>query len=391
MRKFDVKAYVPEKLLEQPLYKIIVELLDDTLQRDILSAAPQISLVKDKWSLYQDVPVFNIEHEVDFKNVTIPQWIAPLSFNPPLISHREQVFDLEPDTDFEVVAGVDSLQTIAAIENAYAGLSIVEIIDNEDYDAQRSGYFNQGSTYRIRSSGYHRVVIRGTISAYRDLAIKRITEKSTGLTYHRNRPHQSTLLNVEQGNEYVVQLYRPFKHTFKGVQLNEEAFAELAIDHVALIREMGYGYILDILELSPIEIVTFKTFLLSIHRLKGSRQGVDFILDLLDLRQFVTIVEWFDEVEEVDRIPSTYRIEIDLTREDNRVNFQTAEKVRQFFRAYVYPLLREYGVIINMIDQPLYTAVNFLPRQVVVGTTTTPARFMVGGAIEQIYDINVSD
>lgn len=138
-----------------------------------------------------------------------------------------------------------------------------------------------------------------------------------------------------------------------------------------LIDEMGYGYIVDILELTEEHLHTLVNFLPLIHYLKGSRAGLELVFRLVGV-DITYLKEWWeldyediceifgtknsetyvsdlsdeDVDEEEDEIWGLYTplVEPDtfflsLTIPSSILKGDTREKIKTFCRNYVYPKL----------------------------------------------------
>jgi len=109
-----------------------------------------------------------------------------------------------------------------------------------------------------------------------------------------------------------------------------------------VLNEQGYGYILDVLDLSASEKLghykSMLSFISVIHALKGHRRGVELIMDLItqgSLSEY-SIMEWWEDTES-DPLPEngTAVVTLDFT-DHSLVGFNTLDRLKAFFAAYVY-------------------------------------------------------
>jgi hypothetical protein len=103
-----------------------------------------------------------------------------------------------------------------------------------------------------------------------------------------------------------------------------------------VIEEFGFGYITDILSFSEDEIRDFLSYLPVIHALKGHKEGLVLVMDLLGITY--TITEWWEEVPKGE--PDTFSMTLDL--DEGRVKPDTAENIIRFTQKYVYPILAKF-------------------------------------------------
>ena len=106
----------------------------------------------------------------------------------------------------------------------------------------------------------------------------------------------------------------------------------------ALIRELGYGYILDLLSTSESNIKKILFLLPLIHYLKDTRQGLEVVFSLLqasDKPVNTKIHVWYEENPVLEEDTFTIDSDIDLAT----VNADFFEKFDRFIRKYVYPTL----------------------------------------------------
>lgn len=101
-----------------------------------------------------------------------------------------------------------------------------------------------------------------------------------------------------------------------------------------LVKEFGFQFIIDILELPDSRLRDLIAYLALINMLKGSKSGLELVLSLLGF-QF-HLLEWFeDPIELPDR--NTYALELIFVDMGMKQTFY--KNFYRFSREYVYPLL----------------------------------------------------
>jgi len=125
--------------------------------------------------------------------------------------------------------------------------------------------------------------------------------------------------------------YEKFKNKWNSLVVYDKEISEL------LINELGYGYVLNILNLTDEEEKILANYLNAIHYLKGHRQGLELIFTLLGIKY--VIKEWW---ELPDGIPYTFVTEIEF--DYSKLRDDTIDKLRSFIRQYVYPTWIIYGI-----------------------------------------------
>jgi hypothetical protein len=106
-----------------------------------------------------------------------------------------------------------------------------------------------------------------------------------------------------------------------------------------VIAEFGFSYITDILSFTEEELRQFISYLPVIHALKGHKEGLVLVMDLLGITY--TITEWWEEVPKGE--PDTFSMTLDL--DEGRVKPDTAENIVRFTQKYVYPILAKFTLI----------------------------------------------
>lgn len=127
-----------------------------------------------------------------------------------------------------------------------------------------------------------------------------------------------------------------------------------------LIRELGYGYILDAVILDTTDARIIFGYLQLFHQLKGSKEGIQFVLSLLGYE--FTEVEWFqnpdtlafysrDQLMGETPLPAAlatppYTFIVNLLLNLNQYDAVKIRKIIKFSRFYVYDILR---LVINIL------------------------------------------
>lgn len=142
-----------------------------------------------------------------------------------------------------------------------------------------------------------------------------------------------------------------------------------------VIEEFGFGYITGMIEvLTQEEMGTLVSYIGFISLLKGSRNGLEVIFDLLKFKY--EIIEWWEYSKDLkkgiaDDSPELERYEwkmsIDILESPNFNNiFYTVPKIREFVRNYVYPVLAYlelvYRAELSPVGTGIYTAVDRTKR-----------------------------
>lgn len=115
------------------------------------------------------------------------------------------------------------------------------------------------------------------------------------------------------------------------------------IDRV--IDEFGFSYINDIVDtITGIEKNILFQFLSLLHLLKGSRIGLQLVLEILGFE--ATIVEWWEESPKAE--PDTFKIDIVFNLSQVSDVFLTLDRIRTFVIQYVYPKLIQTNINVDI-------------------------------------------
>lgn len=105
------------------------------------------------------------------------------------------------------------------------------------------------------------------------------------------------------------------------------------------ITEQGYEYIVNVLSLTKDQLETLTEYLNLIHFLKGTRRGLELVLDLLGI--VADITEWWEEDPKEE--PHTFRMELEFNL--GNIRRDTVTRLTEFTTHYVFPKLK--SIIIN--------------------------------------------
>lgn len=121
-----------------------------------------------------------------------------------------------------------------------------------------------------------------------------------------------------------------------------------------LVKEFGFQYIIDVLELPESKLKNVVAYLSLINTLKGSKTGLELVLTLLGF-EYEVLEWWEDPVALPER--NTYALElvfVDMGFDSKfLLDFQT------FSRQYVYPLLASIVVHFKFHWAAIYTGCAF--------------------------------
>lgn len=99
-----------------------------------------------------------------------------------------------------------------------------------------------------------------------------------------------------------------------------------------VVNEFGFGYIVNVLTLDKDQLRSTLGFIALIHLLKGHRQGLELVLDLLGLSGKYTIYEWY---EDTSLQPGEFVLSINLNAYLGGFSF--VERLKVFVNEYVFP------------------------------------------------------
>lgn len=116
-----------------------------------------------------------------------------------------------------------------------------------------------------------------------------------------------------------------------------------------VIKEFGYQYITDVLNLNSSEKKTLLSFLSLIHFLKGHLRGLEVVLNFLNVAY--TITPWHQQIP--TGTPHTFQLDIDLNASNIPPN--VIERLKSFVKQYVFPKM---DIVLNFdLDAQLETGI----------------------------------
>ena len=119
-----------------------------------------------------------------------------------------------------------------------------------------------------------------------------------------------------------------------------------------VVKEFGFQYIVDILELPDSQLKDLVAFISLINMMKGTKMGLELVLSLLRLDYH--IIEWFED-RELLPYKNTYALNLTLT--DLGVSKSFMDNFYRFSREYVYPLLTNLTLHLRYTYGRIYTGV----------------------------------
>ena len=133
--------------------------------------------------------------------------------------------------------------------------------------------------------------------------------------------------------QYVIDNFQTELNDVRNKHFGADATREEVVK--ATIEELGFKYIDDIANtLSPFEITFLIDFVSLLNLLKGSREGVRIVLELLGFDAIIN--EWWEQDPIAE--PMTFKI---IVLADSSVvpdEQETVDKLKQFLREYVIPI-----------------------------------------------------
>jgi len=132
---------------------------------------------------------------------------------------------------------------------------------------------------------------------------------------------------IDQRVDYVVsEILNKYKDP------TELSFSSLT----QIFAEHGYGYTIDVLNLSNASLISMVGFIPLIHALKGSRRGLELVFDLLikGSTSEYSLVEWWEDPDPTAQAVGSAIIE--LTFDASLIKFDTFDKLKLFLKSYVY-------------------------------------------------------
>lgn len=118
-----------------------------------------------------------------------------------------------------------------------------------------------------------------------------------------------------------------------------------------IVKEFGYQYILNILELPESKLKNLIAYLGLINMLKGSKAGLELVLSLLGFEY--KIIEWWEDPVALPR-KNTYALELTFV-DMGYEGYDFFKEFAAFSREYVYPLLEKIVTYFQFTYGDIYT------------------------------------
>lgn len=384
----DIPKLVPERLRNDPLLKDVVDALEHIFYVREAGVAEQLEAIREKYVTYL---VLAREEAYDtFQLKPYPEYteVAPtVHMDDPLIK-RERVSQSFGVGTHHFIAPALSLEPISALIADQPIDKIEQVSDVQPH--MKEGYFEENCLYEVTCSLPATIEYTG-LAHGNPAPIESIKDPTLGLIFDTRDLRGSDLYAMEPGFPYLVRSEADdFEWTLKGKRYDERDLQLSKERNAQIISEFGYQYLLDALDLSPMDVALIRSFITTIHWLKGSRRGVDLLIDLLELEDYVQVYEWWEDNPHHD--PSegeaelAYRVEVDLRKDNIKLRNDALQALRLFLRQYVYPIMSDFGLLINFIDEPLKTAVNTLTFQTLQGAISSP--LAIGSGVRVFQNMN---
>ena len=108
-----------------------------------------------------------------------------------------------------------------------------------------------------------------------------------------------------------------------------------------LSQKLGYEYIADVFELTKEEVNQLLSYIALIHALKGSREGLKLVMDLMGLSYHIE--EWWEKSP--TGVVDTFDLSVDINL--SNLNRNTLSRLVTFIKNYVYPKLNAFEIKYN--------------------------------------------
>jgi hypothetical protein len=157
------------------------------------------------------------------------------------------------------------------------------------------------------------------------------------------------LENYEKEFKYIKDKYSDF-YNFEDVidRVNkDDAIKEL-------IKEKGYEPLVDILDLQTEDIAIVYAYLKVFRYLKGTREGLELVFQVLGFKKesleplapkTYEFTQWWEQIP----LGEPYTFDAFIKFPIDTPNFQDLlVKIKQFFRFYVYPILKNLDLVLDL-------------------------------------------
>ena len=116
-----------------------------------------------------------------------------------------------------------------------------------------------------------------------------------------------------------------------------------------IIEEFGYGYITDVLDLTTAQIRQLAQLISLIHFMKGHKDGLVLVLDLLGFVGSV-LTEWWEKNPQ--GTPDTFDMELNLNV--SSIDSAAVPRLLAFVENYVYPIIETLTFVSDVVDAEIY-------------------------------------
>lgn len=371
-RFIDIPTLIPERLRDEPLLKDCIESLEHIFYKREDNVGQQLEAIKDKYTTYLVLAKSDAKESFQIKSAPAMTEVTPtLYMAEPLIVREVAEFSFATGKH-QFSSPILSLESIEEIleQNNVSGATIRQVTPL--FEHMKEGYFEENCFYEIECETPVNFEFKG-LRHGTQAPITKIVEPLFGLTYDTINLRESDLYAMEP--EFTYHVYAAADGFDWGINGKRHDPLELDLSrerNSQVVSEFGYQYLIDALGMSALDVALIRSFITVIHQLKGSRKGVDLMLDLLNLREYVQLFEWWEDDPTGETVQEmTYRAEVDL-RDRTKFSGNSLQALRLFLRQYIYPLMTDFALIMNFVDERLKTGYNILTHQTVNGTVDAP-------------------
>ncbi len=371
-RFIDIPNLIPERLRDEPLLKDCIESLEHVFYERDENVAQQLEAIKDKYTTYLVLAKTDAKESFQIKSAPAMTEVTPTIYMAePLIVREVAEFSFATGKH-QFSSPVLSLESIEEIFEAHnvRGATITQLTPL--FGNMKEGYFEENCFYEIECEYPINFEFKG-LRHGTQAPIDKIIEPMFGLTYDSQNLRDSDLYAMEP--DFTYHVYATADGFDWGINGKRHDPVELDLSrerNSQVVSEFGYQYLIDALGMSALDVALIRSFITVIHQLKGSRKGVDLMLDLLKLRDYVQLIEWWEDDPTGETVQEmTYRTEVDL-RDNTKFDGNSLQALRLFLRQYVYPLMTDFALIMNFVDERLKTGYNVLTHQTINGNVSSP-------------------
>lgn len=118
---------------------------------------------------------------------------------------------------------------------------------------------------------------------------------------------------------------------------------------LAIIQEFGYDYITDVLDLDEARIRQLSQLISLIHFMKGHKDGLILVLDLLGFVGSI-VTEWWEKSPQ--GTPDTFDLELNLNI--SSIDSAAVPRLLVFIENYVYPIIESLTFVSDVVEAEIY-------------------------------------